>query len=344
MIDNKLVIGYIGNGKSVNRYHIPFVLTRKDKFIIKTIYARSLDKKDWARIDGVNYTANLDDLLNDSEIDVVIVNTSSVRSHYEYALKVLNANKHCVVEKPFAENKAQAEEIFDLAKDKNLICEAYQNRRFDSDFLTTKKIIDSGKLGDIIEVESHFDYYRPEVPEAIKDFNISNSYYYGHACHTLDQIISYFGMPDKVSYDVRQLLGEGRMNDYFDVDMYYGICKVSVKSSYFRIKPRPKFVVYGKKGMFIKEKEDRQEYDLKHFYMPTNKDFGVDRPEDYGLLTYYDDKGVYHEEKVVSEIGNYAYYYDALYETIVYKKEPLVKPEETIKVCEMLEEGIQGLK
>ena len=44
-------------------------------------------------------------------------------------------------------------------------------------------------------------------------------------------------------YDVRQLLGPGRMNDYFDLDMYYGAAKVSVKSSYFRIKPRPSFVV-----------------------------------------------------------------------------------------------------
>jgi hypothetical protein len=55
--------------------------------------------------------------------------------------------------------------------------------------------------------------------------------------------LSWLGSPDRVHYDVRQLLGPGRMNDYFDLDMYYGAAKVSVKSSYFRIKPRPSFVV-----------------------------------------------------------------------------------------------------
>ncbi len=61
----------------------------------------------------------------------------------------------------------------------------------------------------------HFDYYRPKVPENIHCFALALFYLYGYGCHTLDQVISYFGKPDYVHYDVRQLLGEGRMNDYF---------------------------------------------------------------------------------------------------------------------------------
>ena len=64
--------------------------------------------------------------------------------------------------------------------------------------------------------------------------------------------------------------------------------------------------------MFIKEKKDRQEEHLKLFYMPGQPDFGLDRPEDYGTLTYVDEKGIYHEEKVISEQGDYARIYDAL--------------------------------
>ena len=48
-----------------------------------------------------------------------------------------------------------------MAKSKGLTVTPYQNRRFDSCFLTAKKAIESGKLGEIVEVESHFDYYRP---------------------------------------------------------------------------------------------------------------------------------------------------------------------------------------
>lgn len=67
----------------------------------------------------------------------------------------------------------------------------------------------------------HYDYFRPEVPENTHEFSTANSYLYGHACHTVDQVLSYFGEPDDISYDVRQLLGKGRMNDYFDLDFLW---------------------------------------------------------------------------------------------------------------------------
>ena len=337
-----LTIGFIGNGKSTNRYHMPFILQKPDKIKVKKIYTRHHATDKWDEVPGVIYTESLDDLLNDKDIQVVVISTPSA-FHYDYAKKVLNANKHCIVEKPFADTYEQAKEIFDLAKEKGLIVECYQNRRFDSDFLTVQKVIESGKLGDLLELEMHFDYYRPEVPESVHEFSTINSYLYGHGCHTLDQVISYFGKPDDIHYDVRQLLGTGRMNDYFDLDLYYGTLKVSVKSSYFRIKERPSFVVYGKKGMFVKAKKDKQEEHLKLFYMPTHDDFGVDLPSEYGTLTYYND-GHYHEEKVVSVNGDYGRYYDTLYETIINHKPPLVTPEQTLLQIEILEKGIQSLK
>lgn len=134
------------------------------------------------------------------------------------------------------------------------------------------------------------------------------------------------------------------MNDYFDLDLYYGITKVSVKSSYFRIKERPSFVVYGKKGMFLKSTKDRQEEDLKKFYMPNQLDFGRDLPEHYGVLTYLDDQGVYHEEKIVSEVGDYSRVYKAIHDSIIHGVEKMIKDEETIRQIEILEEGIRRMK
>lgn len=238
----------------------------------------------------------------------------------------------------------QAKEVFALAKEKGLYCSAYQNRRYDSDFLTVQKVIESGKLGDLLELEMHFDYYRPEIPESVDHFDPAMSYLYGHGCHTLDQVISYFGKPNDIHYDVRQLLGSGRMNDYFDLDLYYGTLKVSVKSSYFRVKSRPSFIVYGKKGMFEKYSKDRQEEHLKLFHMPTNSDFGKDLPEHYGTLTYYDDEGIYHEEKVPTVDGDYARVYDGIYDSIVYGKEQVIQPWQTILQMEMLETGVKDLK
>ena len=217
--------------------------------------------------------------------------------------------------------------FFTLAKEKNLYLSAYQNRRYDSDFLTVQSVIESGVLGDLLEIEMHFDYYRPYIPESVHEFHPAFSYLYGHGCHTLDQVISYFGKPDHIHYDVRQLLGSGRMNDYFDLDLYYGTLKVSVKSSYYRIKERSSFVVYGKKGMFVKETKDRQEEHLKVFFMPTQTGFGEDLPQHYGVLTYYDDQDIYHEEKVPTVHGTYASVYDGIYECLIYGKDPVIKEE-----------------
>lgn len=342
-MSKKLVIGFIGNGKSANRYHLPFILSRPETITTKTIYSCTPRDGKWADIPGVHYTNDLDELLGDPEIQLVVVSIPAI-FHYEVALKVLHAGKNCLVEKPFTETSQEAETLFALAKEKGLIIQCYQNRRFDSDFLTTQKVIESGKLGELLEVEMHYDYYRPYVPELADEFRPIKSYLYGHGCHTLDQVISYFGKPESIHYDVRQLLGEGRMNDYFDVDMYYGTLKVSLKSSYFRVKGRPSFVAYGKKGMFVKHIKDKQEQHLKLFYMPGQPDFGTDTPEEYGVLTWIDDEGVFHEEKVVTVQGDYARYYDALYETIINGKSKLVKDEETLLQIKLLEDGVASLK
>ena len=336
-----LTVAYIGNGKSTNRYHMPFALKQKDKIRVKTIYSRHLSQA-WTPIEGVHYTTNIEDVYQDAEIQSVIITTPNA-SHYPLAKDCLLHGKNVLVEKPFSLSYGEAQELFNLANEKGLFVQCYQNRRFDSDFLTVQKVIESGKLGDLLEVEMHFDYFRPEVPQSVDHFSVSESFLYGHACHTLDQVISYFGEPDHVHTEVRQLLGEGRMNDYFDLDLYYGKLKVSVKSSYFRIKPRPSFIVYGTKGMFVKETKDRQEEHLKMFYMPTHSDFGIDLPEHYGTLTYVDDCGNYHEEKVISEVGDYSRFYEALYDTLVLGKEKLVKDEETLLQMKLLEAAIHQL-
>lgn len=92
MINNKIVLGYIGNGKSTNRYHLPFVMQRPDKFIVKTIYNPRIHHDIWDKIEGVNYTENQDDIFLDDEIDMVVVCTGH-HYHYEYTKKALEHNE-----------------------------------------------------------------------------------------------------------------------------------------------------------------------------------------------------------------------------------------------------------
>lgn len=97
-MSSKLTIGYIGNGKSTNRYHLPFSLKLKDLISVKRIFS-PVENTGWPKIDGISYTTNIDDLLNDDEIQAVII-TTPPEFHYELAKQAINKGKNCVVEKP----------------------------------------------------------------------------------------------------------------------------------------------------------------------------------------------------------------------------------------------------
>lgn len=347
-----LGVAFIGNGKSANRYHMPFIFTRPDKFQVKAVWEHHPGESPWEYKEDIDYTGDLDAMLARPDIDLVVVSTP-VR-HHELVTKALLADKNVICEKPFTETPEEAADLFRLAEERGLFLSAYQNRRFDSDFLTVKAVVESGKLGEVYEIEEHYDYWRSEVSRDTVPSSPSKSMIYEHGVHTVDQAVGWLGAPDDVVMDVRQLHGPGRFNDYFDIDLRYAPghlpfaseagLKYSVQSSYLRARPRPSFEVYGTRGHFVKEREDRQEEHLKLFHMPDNADFGLDRPEDWGTLVWYDDEGDYHEEKVPTVRGDYARFYDGVYATLVDGAEPVVKPEETLAVMDILSEGVGKLQ
>ncbi|GAA0346640.1 hypothetical protein GCM10008931_42380 [Oceanobacillus oncorhynchi subsp. oncorhynchi] len=93
-----LTIGYTGNGKSTNRYHLPFVLQREN-IKVKTIYRRTPANDSWDKHEGIQYISDLDEVLQDEKIQLIVICTKH-DSHFEYAKRVLEHNKHCLVEKP----------------------------------------------------------------------------------------------------------------------------------------------------------------------------------------------------------------------------------------------------
>ena len=343
MSDRILNIAYIGNGKSANRYHMPYVLARPEEFRIKTIQARHINHDAWAAVPGAEYVTDMAAMLADPARDTGEIPTPSAL-HYSMAKRALEAGKHVTVDKPFSATYDEAAELFDLAAKNGVTVQCYQNRRFDSDFLTAKKVLESGKLGNVFEVVTSYDYYRPGMMGGWKANPVDNAPY-GHGTHCLDQIISWFGTPDRVHSDLRQLQGQGMVCDYFDYDMYYdelGL-KATVHSNYRMAFQRPSFEIYGDKGAYIKYEKDQQERDLKKFYLPAgHPDFGLDTPEQWGTLRYYDEDGM-HEERVPSVRSTYSQWYDALYQTVANGAPQLVKPEETLAQMRILEDGMKQL-
>ena len=347
MADRILNLGFIGNGKGNNRYHMPFSLALPDKFRIKTIYARHLGGP-WAKIDGAQYTCDLEAMLADPKIDIVEISTPNT-THYALTRQAIEAGNHVVCDKPFVGTVAEAEELYSLAEAKGVTCQCYQNRRFDSDYLTAKKVAASGVLGRVYEIVTHYDYWREEFFKMAHEgpYARLDGIVYGHSCHCVDQLIAWLGIPDRWVAEARQIGGPGRPDMVFDFDLYYdeaGI-KATAAASYLAAIQRPSFEVYGERGTFIKVEKDQQERDLKKFYLPVgHPDFGLDTPEQYGTLRYFDEDGTFHERRIETVRSTYSAFYEALYETVAHGAPQLVKPEETIAQLKILEDATRDLR
>ncbi len=326
---------FIGFGKSATRYHLPYVLHRKADWHVAHIYRRSpKPDEQLPQYAHIHFTSELDDILNDPQVKLVVVCTHA-DSHYDYAKRALEAGKNVLVEKPFTPTLAEAKELFALAKSKGLTISPYQNRRFDSCFLTTKKVIESGKLGTIVEIESHFDNYRPV--DGGKPGLPQDGVFYGLGVHTMDQIISLFGRPQQVAYDIRHLRNKANPDDTFEAQLFYGDLKAIVKSSHLVKLEYPKFIVHGHKGSFIKYGIDQQETSLKANIMPGEPGFGAD--SSVGILEYVDDEGNTVREEIAVETGDYGRVYDALYQTLVNGQDNFVSESDALTNMEILERG-----
>jgi len=334
-----LKIAFIGFGKSANRYHLPY-LNIRDNFELKTVYTRKAPNEELAqpyRDKGVSFTTNLDDILNDKEIDLVTICTPA-QTHFELAKRVIESKKSVIVEKPFVDTLEHAKELIELGHENGVLVMPYQNRRFDGDYLATKKVIDQGFLGDIVEVESHIDYYRPNTVN--KPGTKEQGEFYGLGIHLMDRMVALFGRPDQVVYDIRNTEVAGAVDNYFDVDLHYGTqMKVKVKVSTDVAQEYPRFIVHGMKGSFIKYGADQQENDLKAGIMPGTQEFGEDSPMYYGHAKYQNSNGDWIEKQVKTPLGDYGAYYDSVYQTLVNHKARLITDEQILTDMELLEAG-----
>lgn len=335
-----LVVAYIGFGKSVRRYHIPYVES-KENIKIKYVFRREEDRVGDEECEKaypeIIFTTDFNQVLNDPEVNLVVVNTPD-RFHVSYAKQILNAGKNALVEKPFAMKAAEAREVFNLAKEKGLTVMANQNRRFDADFQTVQKVLETGKLGDIVELESHYDYFAPG------GWGMGFGLLHGLAIHTIDQVISLFGAPDHTVMDVRSLWDPGKADDYYDFDFFYGNRKAIVKTSQSVLIDYPRFTVHGTKGSFIvwplphqSAAKDDPNARVKISMEPQPK-------STWGLLRYIGEDGQRHDEEIPLEVQDYGKIYDNLYDVIFNGGEKIVKDEEVIIVLEIIEAADQKVR
>lgn len=321
-------------------FHSPF-LSVDPHFNFYAVWERTKNKAQEKFPNVITYRS-LDKMLSDELIELVIVNTPNY-THYEYAKKALEAGKHVIVEKPFTIDIKEAEELIVLAKKQNKILSVYQNRRYDSDYKTIKKVLDKKLLGDVVEAEMHFDRFREELsPKKHKETpGRGTGVLYDLGSHLIDQALQLFGLPEKVFADIRIIRPLSKVDDYFELLLYYPNLRVRLKASYVVREALPGYIFHGLKGSFIKAKTDVQETMLQAGNMPGGKDWGTEPESEKGLLhTEIDGKEV--REYISSEQGNYGDYYRGIYDAIRNNKPVPVTAEEGENVVKIIEAAFES--
>lgn len=321
-------------------FHSPF-LSINPGFNFYAVWERTKNEAQKKFPNVITYRT-LDEMLSDELVELVIVNTPNY-THFEYAQKALQAGKHVIVEKPFTVTVKEAQQLIDLAKKKNKILSVYQNRRYDSDYKTIKKVLDKKLLGEVVEAEFHFDRYREELsPKQHKEIpGPGTGVLYDLGAHLIDQALQLFGWPSKLFADIRIIRPVSKVDDYFEVLLYYPNLRVRLKASYSVREALPGYIIHGLKGSFIKPKTDVQEALLQAGNIPGGKDWGREPETEKGLL-HTEIDGIEERKYIDSEQGNYDDYYSGIYEAIRNNKPVPVTAEEGMKVIRIIETAFES--
>jgi predicted dehydrogenase len=328
-------VALLSFGMSGRVFHAPFIdlnpgfqllgSWERSKRIIQEHYPR------------VKSYPSLESVLEDRLVDLVIVNTPT-STHYEYARKALEAGKHVVVEKAFTTTVAEAVELKTLAERNKLKLSVFQNRRWDSDFKTVRQVVESGNLGNLVEVDFSYDRYNPLLsPKVHKETpGPGSGILKDLGPHLIDQALVLFGLPTSIFATIKTTRALSKVDDYFEIMLFYRTLRVRLKASYFVREPVPSFVLHGTNGSFLKARADVQEVDLQKGEKPDRLNWGVEPDQAHGLLhTTVDGKTV--RETVKSLPGNYSDYYVGIYQSIEQNLEPPVTAEEGIRVMQIIE-------
>jgi predicted dehydrogenase len=312
-----IITGLMAYGMSGRIFQAPF-LTTNPGFKFKAVVERH-EKKAAARYPDVISYNSIDELLADDEIELVIVNTPN-DTHFDFAIKALNAGKHILLEKPAAATSAEAKIIYDLGRKVNRHVMLYQNRRWDSGFLQVKEVIESGKLGQLIEVYFRMDRYKRALsPKLFKETasTPANGLVYDLGAHLVDNAICLFGKPLSFTKTTGIYREGSQVPDYFNYHLSYpNQLNVYLTSGLLMAEVLPGFAIYGTLGSFVKERCDVQEAQLDKGMLPTDKDYGIEPEGSDGKLVIMDIENKRNVSFLKPPKGNYNGLFDAVYNTI----------------------------
>ncbi|KAM5354540.1 hypothetical protein ACJ41O_001187 [Fusarium nematophilum] len=363
-------VGVVGYGGSAKSFHIPFIRAVPDYELIAILQRAEAPADPASAKPGSHCTVDFpnirhyrtaEDFFGDKDIQLVVVATHT-DTHASFAIKALEAGKHVIADKPFARSAEEADQAIQLAKTKNLILTCFQNRRWDGDFLTLRKLNDAGAFGEIKEAEIHYDWDQPPWLSHMKEkkYTPGDGMAFGLGTHSVDRAVVLFGQPASVTGFFRSQRGiESEVEDSFTIILQYGpkkdllvTIKTSVTTPMFH---QPKYLIRGTRGSYLKFQERNtcpQEEDIAKGLGPLDPGFAVESEAVYGRLTTveefdasvqkWDESSKKYTGKYPTEAGRWVGLYENLAKAILGEVELEVKPEQSrdgLRIIELARES-----
>ncbi|TGX52440.1 oxidoreductase [Sphingomonas gei] len=323
--------GLIGYGLGGMAFHAPLIDAVPELELAAIVTSRAALVHE--RYPQVQVVPDVATLLADPTIELVVVSTPN-DTHFSLAKAALEAGKHVVVDKPFANTVAEAEALTALAEAQGKVLSVFHNRRWDSDFLTLRTLLDQGSLGDITLYEARWDRFRPGLRgNWHEDAGPGGGNLIDLGPHLIDQALALFGPPEWVTGDLIAQRQGSLVDDYFELTLHYGRMRAVLSSASIVPAPRPRFAVHGTLASFVKHGLDPQEAQLRAGMRADDRGSGVEEPAQHGVLIASDGT----RRPVPSERGDYRRFYSGVAQAVAERRPPPVSPTDALGVLRIIE-------
>jgi predicted dehydrogenase len=328
-------VGLIGYGYAGKTFHAPLI--RSVAGLELTIVGSSKREAVLADLPGVTVCSNMEEAATHSEVDLLVI-ASPNESHYPLAAAALHAGKHVVVDKPFTVKLADARSLVQLAEERGKLLSVFHNRRWDSEALAAKAMVESGILGEISHFETHIDRFRPQVRQRWREQTGPGAgLWFDLGPHLIDQAVQLFGLPQTINANFAVLRQGGEMDDWAHVQLNYKSLRVILHTSLLVAGGVPRSVLHGTLGSWAKFGADVQEKQLVAGVLPGSRGFGHD--PDPGIL-YEGATGK--QTRIPAPAANQADYYYGIREALWGRQQNPVPPEQASAVMSMLDTSFRS--
>jgi predicted dehydrogenase len=328
-------VGVIGFGFVSKTFHVPLLKGTEGYKITAVSSSHPADVK--VVLPDVDVVSDPNALATHPDIDLVVV-ASPNETHAPLAEAAMHAGKNVVVDKPFTITVEQARHLGAVATEKDVLLSVFQNRRWDSDFLTIQDAIRRGLVGRIVLFESRIDRFRPDVRDRWREIpGPGAGLLYDLGPHLIDQTLLLFGIPESVQATTAKQRRGARTDDYFQLVLRYGEMVATLGAGSLISGGSARFAVHGEKSSVVKQKPDIQEDQLRAGVLPGARDWGLD-PDD---ATMYE--GASGEKRPIrSARGDQRGYYVALREALLGRARNPVPPEQGATVMAIIEAALRS--